>query len=78
MNNIVKNIKKIIRVIFYIIRNILKSKVSIDCFNNKYKAIIPNLSYNFIDNKIIDIILGKISFAHIFNEEIQGYTDPIE
>ena len=64
--------------IFNIIRKILKSKAFIDYFNDKYKAIFPNISYHFNDDNIIDIILSKISFAPIFNEDIQGITDPID
>ena len=61
-----------------IITNILSSKAAISFFRDNYQRKHSNLVYHFNDKKLINKVLNKISFAPIFNESINGYTDPID
>ena len=61
-----------------IITKILKSNAAISFFQDKYQSKYSNLIYHFNDDKLIKEILNKISFAPIYSEKINGYTDLVD
>ena len=61
-----------------IIKNILKSNAAKKFFHDKYRKKFGNLEYHFTDDKLIDEILHKISFAPIYSENIHAYTDSVD
>ena len=60
------------------IRKILKSKAAVAFFNDKYKSTYKNITYHFNNDEVIDEILKKISFAPIFSQSVNAYTDPTD
>lgn len=61
-----------------IITNILKSPAAEKFFNKVYKSKYNYLIYHFNNDYLINEILSRISFAPIFSEKINAYTDPID
>ena len=61
-----------------IIENILKSKAAVKYFNKYYKNKYKNLSYHFNDDDVIKEILDRITFAPIFGEKVNAYTDGVD
>ena len=61
-----------------IITNILKSKAAQNFFRDKYQKKYNYLKYHFNNDLLINEILKKISFAPIFNEQVNSYTDPVD
>ena len=61
-----------------IITEILCSNAARNFFRDNYQKKYNSLVYHFDDKRLINKVLKKITFSPIFNESINGYTDPVD